>query len=201
MEFTGRYSIPAIPTAVWDALNDPETLRACMPGCERLDRVAPHQFKAVAVIRIGPVRATFRAHITQTEIEPPRRCILTCEGQGGAAGFARGEAEVVLTPDENATLLVYRAKATIGGKLAKIGQRLIDRTAKHIADDFFCRFSNRVALTAESSPAEQITPADIVAIPAAPGSVTERRGVAPEIWVVGLIAIIVILLAVFGIIL
>jgi len=93
MEFTGRYTIPALPRQVWDALNDPTVLKSCIPGCQSLSRTDDHRFDAVATLRIGPVKANFKAIIHQSELDPPRRCILKGEGQGGVAGFARGEAD------------------------------------------------------------------------------------------------------------
>src|SRR5438270_8856174 len=96
MEFSGSYIIPAPPEIVWGALNDPEILKACIPGCQSLAKTEDHRFDAVAALRIGPVKATFKAVIRQTELEPPHRCLLKGEGQGGVAGFARGEAQLVL---------------------------------------------------------------------------------------------------------
>src|SRR5215469_14294461 len=110
MEFTGHYQIAAPPQEVWDALNDPAVLKACVPGCQSLTRTEDHSFDAVATLRIGPVKATFKAIIRQSELDPPRRCILKGEGQGGVAGFARGEAEVMLAQDGDATVLSYVAR-------------------------------------------------------------------------------------------
>ena len=159
--------------------------------------------QAAATLKIGPVKATFKARIEMADMDPPRRCTLKGEGQGGVAGFARGEADVTLTPEGDGTALAYTAKATIGGKLAQIGQRLIDGAAKQIADDFFTRFSAAVgAIPAEPDAtvpvAEEFssTPAAIV-----PTSEIKREGLAPEIWVVGLIGVIVILLLIFGLVL
>src|SRR5215469_4076203 len=145
MEFAGRYTIAAPPQKVWDALNDPAVLKACVPGCQSLTRADDHRFDAVATLRIGPVKANFKAIIRQSELDPPRRCILTGEGQGGVAGFARGEAEVTLAQEGDTTVLSYIAHGNIGGKLAQVGQRLIDSAAKQIADDFFGRFAAQVA--------------------------------------------------------
>lgn len=200
MDFTGRYEIAASPDAVWAALNDPQILQACIPGCERLTRRDDHHFDAVAALRIGPVKATFQAAIEQSELNPPRRCVLKGEGRGGAAGFGRGEAEVLLAPEGSCTVLTYTAKATIGGKLAQIGQRLIDGAARQIADDFFARFAAQVAnLSAAApktlAPVETQPPSDVPEQPAE----LRREGLAPEIWVIGLIAVIVILLVLFGV--
>ncbi|HXM00055.1 MAG TPA: carbon monoxide dehydrogenase subunit G [Rhizomicrobium sp.] len=214
MDFTGRYLIPARPQVVWTALNDPEVLRACVPGCQSLERTDDTHFAAVATLKIGPVKATFKANIALTEMDPPHRCLLKGEGQGGVAGFARGEAEVLLVAEGDETALSYTAKASVGGKLAQIGQRLIDGAARQIADDFFSRFA--AALTPKVIDIEEgemiaISPefADAMTRPtslpadapdAPDGKPVERReGVAPEIWVVGLIGVIVILLVLFGV--
>jgi len=198
MEFKGRYLIAASPEKVWIALNDPEVLRKCVPGCERLDKTDPTHFVAAAVLKIGPVKATFNANLELSDLDPPRRCTLKGEGQGGVAGFARGEAEVVLTPAEGGTELTYTAQAAIGGKLAQIGQRLIDGAARQIADDFFARFAAAVAAQPEVAVAEPAAP------PTPPPTVApveeKRGGLAPEVWVVGLIALIAILLLLFGVV-
>jgi uncharacterized protein len=197
MEFKGRYLIPASPEKVWSSLNDPQILRQCIPGCERMDKTDETHFSAAAVLKIGPVKATFNANIALENLDPPRRCTLKGEGQGGVAGFARGEAEVVLTPQTGGTELSYTAQANIGGKLAQIGQRLIDGAAKQIADDFFVRFTAAVA-NAPDAVAEPAMPAPEVAPMATDETSEARRGLAPEVWVVGLIALIAILLLLFN---
>lgn len=200
MEFKGRYLIPASADAVWAALNDPDILQRCIPGCDRMEKTDPTHFSASATLKIGPVKAAFRANIALANLEPPRRCTLKGEGQGGVAGFARGEAEVELTPDPGGTVLTYSAQAMIGGKLAQIGQRLIDGAAKQIADDFFARFASAVGSSklpsAQGDPVEATV--EGATHPAILEPESERRGLAPEVWVVGLIAIIAILLLVFG---
>lgn len=205
MDFRGRYFIPASPELVWAALNDPAVLKACIPGCERLDKFDPAHFAAIATLKIGPVRATFKAGIELTDLDPPRRCVLKGEGQGGVAGFARGEAEVLLTPEQNGTMLSYAAKAAIGGKLAQIGQRLIDGAAKQIADDFFSRFVKVISpvpvpVSEAAAPLESPPTALEDAVVSSPG-LANREGLAPEIWVVGLISVIAILLILFGVVL
>ena len=201
MEFVGRYIIPAAPECVWAALNDPAVLEACIPGCESLTRAEEGRFDAVAALRIGPMKATFKAVIEQSELDPPRRCVLKGEGRGGVAGFGRGEAEVLLAPEDDGTALSYTAKATVGGKLAQIGQRLIDGAAKEIADNFFARFAARLAAAQPAAAPEQppeTAPALPAEIPAQENEI-RREGLAPEIWVIGLIAVIVILLVLFGV--
>jgi len=169
-------------------------LRQCVPGCERMEKTDDTHFSAAAVLRIGPVKATFNANIALDNLDPPRRCTLKGEGQGGVAGFARGEAEIVLTPEGDGTALSYAAQAQIGGKLAQIGQRLIDGAAKQIADDFFVRFAAAVA----SAPETVVETPEPEAPPPAEAPPEKRGGLAPEIWVVGLIALITVLLLLFG---
>lgn len=197
MDFHGRYVIPAEVDAVWAALNDPEILKYCIPGCEELEKTGATDFAAVATLKIGPVKARFRGKVTLSDLDPPHRCHLAGEGQGGVAGFAKGGADVYLTPDGTSTVLTYTAKASVGGKLAQIGQRLIDGAAKQIADDFFARFSQALAA---ANPAPELVPDPEVepATPASPEPDVPRDGVAPEIWVVGLIGVVVILLLIFG---
>ena len=142
------------------------------------------------------MKATFNANIALENLDPPRRCTLKGEGQGGVAGFARGEAEVVLTPQDGGTELSYAAQANIGGKLAQIGQRLIDGAAKQIADDFFVRFAAAVANVPDAA-VETPMPAPEIA-PQTTAPVEPRGGLAPEVWVIGLIALIAILLLLFG---
>jgi hypothetical protein len=206
MDFHGRYILPAPPQTVWDAIQDPAVLRACIPGCESIERSGDTEFLAKATLKIGPVKATFAGKVALTELDPPRRCILKGEGQGGVAGFARGEAEVLLTPEGDGTALSYTAKATVGGKLAQIGQRLIDGAARQIADDFFSRFVQQVGpaplpeaedvgVVPELALAEELLSPPTVDM----GTPHPREGLKPEIWMIGLIAIMVILLVLFGV--
>lgn len=198
MDFNGRYVIPALPEAVWAGLNDPDTLKACIPGCQKIEKTDPTNFIATATLKIGPVKATFQGKVGLSDLDPPHRCRLSGEGQGGVAGFAKGDAEIVLTPEGDGTVLTYTAKASVGGKLAQIGQRLIDGAAKQIADDFFSRFAERLT---QPPAAVELTPDPLVEA-AAPAAVTtpvgKRKGFAPEIWVVGLVGVVVILLLIFG---
>jgi uncharacterized protein len=199
MEFKGRYFIAAQAQKVWNALNDPQVLRQCVPGCERLEKTDPTHFVASAVLRIGPVKATFAANLALDELDPPHRCIIAGEGQGGVAGFARGQAEVLLTPEGGGTVLTYTAQANIGGKLAQIGQRLIDGAAKQIADDFFARFAAAVAALPDVEAPAAAAPAPEASAPPEPEP-AKRGGLAPEVWVVGLITLIIVLLVVFGVV-
>ena len=197
MDLNGRYVIPAAPETVWAGLNDPDTLKACIPGCQKIEKTDPTNFIATATLKIGPVKATFQGKVGLSDLDPPHRCRLTGEGQGGVAGFAKGDAVVVLTPEGDGTVLTYTAKASVGGKLAQVGQRLIDGAAKQIADDFFSRFAERLTQPA----AVELTPDPLVET-VAPATATmpagKREGFAPEIWVVGLVGVVVILLLIFG---
>jgi carbon monoxide dehydrogenase subunit G len=206
MDFHGRYTIPASPKVVWDGLNDPDVLRVCIPGCEQIEKTSPTDFVATATLKIGPVKATFKGKVNLSELDPPSRCVLSGEGQGGMAGFAKGNAEVRLEPANGGTVLTYTARATVGGKLAQIGQRLIDGAAKQIADDFFGRLAARVSAPPEGT-AAVAQPAPLDAESKAPSHAdegadqTRREGLAPEIWVAGLIGVVVILLLLFGVVL
>jgi len=144
MEMTGEQLVPLPQNETWEALNSPEVLKSCIPGCESMELVADNEYEVVLVARIGPVSAKFKGRMTVTESDPPRAYTLAFEGQGGAAGFARGQAGVTLTPQDGGTLLAYSAKATIGGKLAQVGSRLVDGVAKKLAGEFFTAFTKRV---------------------------------------------------------
>ena len=197
MDFHGRYVIPAPAEAVWAALNDPEILKHCIPGCEQLEKTSPTDFAAVATLKIGPLKASFKGKVVLSDLEPPFRCKLAGEGQGGVAGFAKGHADVELTQEGSGTVLSYKAQASVGGKLAQIGQRLIDGAAKQIADDFFGRFTH--ALSA-AQPAPELAPDPEVEPAAAPVTVENaRRGaLAPEVWVLGLVGVVVVLVLILG---
>ncbi|MFO1074624.1 MAG: carbon monoxide dehydrogenase subunit G [Geminicoccaceae bacterium] len=168
MDMTGEYRIPAPRQRVWEALNDPETLKAAIPGCEELHKLGDNELEARVKAKVGPVSATFTGKVTLSELNPPESYKISGEGKGGAAGFAKGGADVALTEDGEATLLRYSAKADVGGKLAQIGSRLIQGSAKKMADDFFGRFT---ALVGERYAAERA--AAPAPMPAAPPPLVE----------------------------
>lgn len=145
MEMTGEQRIPVPQQRVWEALNDPEILKACIAGCESITRVSEVEYKVVMTAAVGPVKAKFNGKLTLGDLNPPESYSLAFEGSGGAAGFGKGTARVALTPDGQGTLLTYTATATVGGKLAQIGSRLIDGVARKMADDFFMKFNATVA--------------------------------------------------------
>lgn len=137
---SGEYRIAASRAEVWEALNDPEVLKICIPGCEELERTSETHLTAKVVQKIGPVKAKFDSQIELADIVPPESYTLQGEGQGGVAGFAKGAAKVSLEEDGDETILRYTAEAQIGGKLARLGSRLIDATAKKLAAQFFDNF-------------------------------------------------------------
>lgn len=141
VEMKGEYAICAEQAAVWAALNDPETLRACLPGCESIEKVSDTQFNAAMSARIGPVKARFVSELTLNELNPPHGYVINGQGKGGAAGFANGSARVSLSPADDGTTLVYEVDMQVGGKLAQIGSRLVAGAARKIADQFFARLA------------------------------------------------------------
>jgi carbon monoxide dehydrogenase subunit G len=167
MEMTGEYRIPAPRQRVWEALNDPAILKACIPGCRQLEKVSDTDFTAIVATKVGPVSATFRGSVNLSDLDPPNGYTLTGQGQGGAAGFARMGARVSLKQDSDDTLLAYAAQADIGGKLASVGSRLVQTVARKNADDFFSAFARHLGGTGVQEPGPAISPADVAAVPAA----------------------------------
>ena len=144
MEMTGEHRIAAPRSVVWDGLNDPEVLRRSIPGCESLSKTSPTEMTATVTAKVGPVKATFGGQVTLSNLNPPESYTITGEGKGGATGFAKGGADVKLVEDGDGTLLQYAVKASIGGKMAQLGARLIDGTARKMAEEFFARFAAEV---------------------------------------------------------
>jgi carbon monoxide dehydrogenase subunit G len=145
MEMSGEQLIPASQAATWKALNDPDFLKECVPGCESIDRVSDTEFLVNMTARVGRVSAKFKGKMQISELKPPHSYALAFEGQGGVAGFAKGSAQVALATEGDATKLSYKVKANVGGKLAQIGSRLVDAAANKVANDFFRAFNERMA--------------------------------------------------------
>ena len=148
MEQTGEYRIRAGLNEVWAGLNDPAVLGRCIDGCQSMDKVGDDRFETAVKAKIGPVSATFQAVLTLTDVEPPTRYTINADVKGGAAGFGKGKADVALSEDvtePGATLLRYQVSASVGGKLAQVGSRLIDGAARKMADDFFAAFGEEVS--------------------------------------------------------
>jgi carbon monoxide dehydrogenase subunit G len=147
MTMTGDVQLPAPREEVWAKLNDPEVLKVCIPGCESLEKLSENEFQAVATNRIGPVKARIKGKVRLSDLDPPNGYKISGEGDGGVAGFAKGGATVALQPKDGGTLLTYNVEAQIGGKLAQIGQRLVNGAAKKLADQFFAKFADAVGGT------------------------------------------------------
>ena len=145
MEMKGEQLVPAPQADTWAALNDPEVLKACVPGCESIERVSDSEYAVLMTARVGPVAAKFKGKLTLSDLNPPNSYSIAFEGQGGVAGFGNGGAHVQLAPDGDGTRLSYQVKASVGGKLAQIGSRLVDAAARKLADDYFNAFNEKVA--------------------------------------------------------
>jgi hypothetical protein len=228
MDMTGEYRIAAPRQKVWEALNDPEILRGCIPGCESLEKLSDTEMMGKVAAKVGPVSAKFSGKVTLSDLDPPNGYRISGEGSGGAAGFAKGGADVKLGDDgAGGTILSYKVDAQIGGKLAQIGSRLIDGVSRKMADDFFSRFS--AAVGAEAAPVEAppivtdpmpspatvlpplgpaapqpqtvMPPMPPVAPPpprASPAPPASGMRLPPWAWIAGLIAIVIIILAIFA---
>lgn len=144
MEMSAEQLIPAPQQETWEALNDPEMLKQCVPGCESIEPIGENQYQVLMVARVGPVSAKFKGKLTLSDVKPPNSYSIAFEGQGGPAGFAKGGAHVRLSPENESTKLAYDVKANVGGKLAQIGSRLVDAAARKVADDFFRNFNEKV---------------------------------------------------------
>ncbi len=191
MDTTAERRIPAPREQVWAAHNAPEVLKAAIPGCESLEKTSETEMKASASIKIGPISARFTGKVQLSDIDPPNGYTIGGEGQGGVAGFAKGGAKVHLEPDGEATLLRYEVNAQVGGKIAQLGARLIDATAKSMADQFFNRFTAHLT-PPEAAPAE--ARAEAATVSAAP---REAMGLPMVAWIGGVI-FLAILLLLFG---
>ncbi len=193
MDMTGEHRIAAAREKVWEALNDPEVLKACIAGAESVEKVSDTEFSAVVVAKVGPVKAKFKGKVELSDIDPPNGYTIKGEGQGGVAGFGKGGAEVKLTEDGGETVLNYHANAKVGGKLAQIGSRLVDAAAKKMADDFFTAFTNYL------SPAEEAAPeAAETEVPAAAPAVDAGGGLPTWVWAGGIIVIVLVIMLAYS---
>lgn len=175
MEMSGEFRIPAPKEKVWAALNDPEILQRSVPGCQSITKLSDTEMEGAVTASVGPVKATFKGSVVLSEINPPHSYTLTGQGKGGPAGFAKGVARVALTEDGGFTVLRYTAEASVGGKLAQIGQRLIDGTAKKLSEEFFGNFSTILGGSAAVAPVAEQPPLS--------------AGLSPAIWIAGLIIV------------
>jgi len=220
MEITGEYRIPAPRGTVWEALNDPEVLRHCIPGCESLEKVSDTEFAAKVNAKVGPVKSKFSGKVELSDIDAPKSYRISGQGQGGVAGFAKGAADVSLAEEGEETVLSYTAEAQVGGKLAQLGSRLIAGTARKMADEFFSNFATRLGAPADAvegemkveeapggtaadedqtaprsaAPASDETPAEEARDESE--STPERKALPPGVWIAGLVAVVAGVLAI-----
>lgn len=173
MEMQGSRTLAATQQQAWEGLNDPQVLKACIPGCERIERVGDDRFNVGMAVKVGPVAAKFAGKITLSDVQAPRRYTLAFDGQGGAAGFGKGTAKVELAPAGSGCELAYAVRAQVGGKIAQVGQRLIDGVARSMAEDFFKRFD--AEMQRRHAPAEPTA--------AAPTAAPARTTMGPWLWI------------------
>lgn len=187
MDMQGSRQLAVSQQQAWDALNDPAVLKACIPGCDKVEPTGENQYTIGMALKIGPVSAKFSGKITLSDINPPASYKLSFEGQGGPAGFGKGSAEVRLTPNEGGCELSYTVHASVGGKIAQLGQRLIDGAAKSMAEDFFRRFDGEMQ---RQHPESYAAKADAAALSgSAPDSV--KAGIPAWAWVAGVVLVAV----------
>ncbi|MHA1599191.1 MAG: CoxG family protein [Alphaproteobacteria bacterium] len=187
MNLSGKHRIEAPRDKVWAALNDPDVLKQAIPGCEKIEKISATELTATVKTKVGPVSARFSGVVRLSDLDPPRGYTISGEGKGGAAGFAKGGAKIRLEEDGTATILHYEVDAQVGGKLAQIGSRLIDGTARKLSGQFFDNFAAAVA-GPQPTPAEEKPPVPVAAGASLPQS----------IWVVGVIIVVLALLAIFA---
>jgi uncharacterized protein len=192
MELTGERILPLPRERVWAALNDPEILKASVPGCESFERIDDNQFQMVMAATVGPVKARFKGKMVLTDLQPPQSYSMTFEGSGGAAGFGKGGAHVDLLADSGGgTRLVYRSHAQVGGRLAQVGARLIDGVARKMAEDFLGRFTEAV-VGPQTHPAEAAS--DVASTqPHASAENTPKAGSRNWTWALGVVVVIALI--------
>lgn len=177
MELKGERLIPASVDTTWAALNNPDILKACITGCESLERTGDDAFQALVTVRVGPVSAKFKGNLKMTDVKAPNSYTINFDGQGGVAGFGKGSADVSLAAEGSGTKLSYVARAQVGGKMAQVGSRLIDAAAGKVAEDFFTAFEAALA------PAEG-------AVAAAPAPTPAAAGNKMLWWIVGAVVVL-----------
>jgi uncharacterized protein len=185
MELQGERLIPATVPQTWEALNDPEVLKACITGCESVERTGDDSFSAAVAVRVGPVSAKFKGNLKMTNVQAPNSYTINFDGQGGVAGFGKGSADVALTDEAGQTRLKYLAKAQVGGKMAQVGSRLIDAAASKIAEDFFKAFEAKLG---EMYPAAAVAAPVVLPAPATAPGIDKRVW-----WVAGALVVALVL--------
>ncbi|MBC7649564.1 MAG: carbon monoxide dehydrogenase subunit G, partial [Vitreoscilla sp.] len=182
MDMQGARQLAITQQQVWDALNDPAVLKACIPGCDKIEPSGDNQYAIGMALKIGPVSAKFSGKITLNDINPPTSYKINFEGQGGPAGFGKGDSVVTLTSNEDGCELAYTVHASVGGKIAQLGQRLIDGAAKSMAEDFFKRFDNEMQRQHPDAYAAKMVMGVVNTQPGAVGDVSDASTVK---WVIG----------------
>lgn len=197
MDMQGSRQLAITQQQAWDALNDPEVLKACIPGCDKVEATGENQYAIGMSVKVGPVAAKFAGKITLADIVPPASYSINFEGQGGAAGFGKGNSAVTLVPNEAGCELNYTVHASVGGKIAQLGQRLIDGVAKSMAEDFFKRFDDAMKAAHPEVYAKQNAIKEVAAS-ALPSGVSGTNGSKKTVvaWVV---AVAILLLAIWAV--
>lgn len=192
MEMQGSRQLAITQQQAWDALNDPAVLKACIPGCDKVEPTGENQYSIGMALKIGPVSAKFTGKIALSDINPPQSYTISFEGQGGPAGFGKGSAKVQLTPNDRGNELAYSVQASVGGKIAQLGQRLIDGAAKSMAEDFFKRFDEAMQLRHPEAYAAQAQADAAAGAFTAPAAQTSAGllGVPVWVWIVGAVALV-----------
>lgn len=193
MDMEGSRALAVTQQQAWDALNDPEVLKLCIPGCDRIEPTGDNQYAVGVAVKIGPVQAKFNGKITLSEVNPPDSYTITFDGQGGAAGFGKGVSQVRLSPqpDGPGCVLDYKVQAQVGGKIAQLGQRLIDGVAKGMAEDFFKRFDNEMQ---RRYPTPEAVAATAATVTTPAGGPVARGGIPTWVWVAVAFAIAVVVM-------
>ena len=184
MDMQGSRQLAITQQQAWDALNDPAVLKTCIPGCDKVESTGENQYSIGMAVKIGPVSAKFSGKITLSDIKAPESYTISFEGQGGPAGFGKGNAKVQLTPNEQGHVLSYTVQASVGGKVAQLGQRLIDGAAKSMAEDFFKRFDDEM----QRQHPEAYAAKEPVAAPAQEPTAAPGSGLPAWVWLVGALA-------------
>ena len=192
MDMQGSRQLAITQQQAWDALNDPAVLKACIPGCEKVEPTGENQYAIGVALKIGPVSAKFAGKIVLSEIVPPTSYTLNFEGQGGAAGFGKGNSAVLLKPNDAGCELTYTVHASVGGKVAQLGQRLVDGAAKSMAEDFFKRFDDAMRAAHPEAYAEKINATEKIAVRAdvTRATASNALGVPTWLWIAGAVAVI-----------
>ncbi|MFI5445149.1 carbon monoxide dehydrogenase subunit G [Polaromonas sp. UC242_47] len=195
MDMSASRQLAVTQQQAWDALNDPAVLKTCIPGCDKVEASGDNQYAIGMALKIGPVSAKFTGKITLSEINPPSSYKLSFEGQGGPAGFGKGSAEVQLTPNAEGCELAYTVHASVGGKVAQLGQRLIDGAAKSMAEDFFKRFDDEMQRQHPESYAAKIVMGDVETEVA---TTTRRAGLPVWVYIAGAVILALVLVVGLG---